>query len=153
MKSLTRSISSVLASNEIRYQEGGSSNTLRFGISAEHGNWQVFISLNEEARKVSFVSICPIHAPRQKHTAIYELLNRINDVIFMGCYSMDPEDGEIKFGVSAAFPETQPADETLNCMLHVNLQTFDKYLPALISVIYGHNEPALAFLEAHPSEI
>ncbi len=153
MKSLHQSVTSVLTSNGIRFSESEDNYGIRFGISAHNGNWQAFSHFQEDGRRIAFTSVCPIHAPDHRKTAICELLNRINDTIFMGRFAMDVEDGEIRYQVSAAFPESYISDETLNLMFHINLQTFDTYLPALIAVIYGHNEPALAFLETQKAEI
>jgi hypothetical protein len=152
MKSLFESVTSVLTLNGIKYDINDEQNRIRFGISARNGNWQVVINIDEETRKLSFSSVCPIHTPDSRQTAMCELLNRMNDSIFMGRFSMDVEDGEIRFQTSAAFPESYLGDETVNWMFQSNVTTFDTYLPALIAVIYRHNEPALAFLETQQVE-
>jgi hypothetical protein len=152
MKSLSQIVQSVMASNGIRYSSSDTNNAIQFGISAQNGNWQSYVHMQEETRKITFTSVCPIHTPDSRKTAICELLNRINETLFWGRFCMDVEDGEIRFQVSAAFPGSYVVDETINCMLQVNLQTFDTYMPALIAVIYGHNEPSLAFLEVQQAE-
>lgn len=152
MKTLFQSVTSVLSSNGIRYSVNDEQNFIRLGISGRNGNWQVAIHIQEETRRICFTSSCPIFTPDARQTAMCELLNRINDSIFMGKFSMDVEDGEIRYSTSAAFPESYLGDETLSCMFHTNIITFDTYLPALIAVIYRHNEPALAFLEVQEVE-
>lgn len=152
MKTLSESVRAVLASNGMRYTVNDENTVFRFGVSAKNGNWQVFITQQEESRKLAIASVCPIHTPDARKAAMCELLNRINDNIFIGRFSMDVEDGEIRFQTSAAFPGSYLGDETIDCMFHTNLMTFDTYLPALIAVIYGHNEPALAFLETQQAE-
>jgi hypothetical protein len=151
MKTLFESVASVLTSNEIKYEVNDEHDRIRFGIGAKNGNWQVYINMDEETRRLTIASACPIHAPNARKSAMCELLNRMNDNIFMGRFSMDVESGEIRYSTAAAFPESYLGDETVNCMFHTNVTTFDTY-PALIAVIYRHNEPALAFLEIQQVE-
>lgn len=152
MKTLFQSITSVFSTNGIRYSANDEQTSIRLGISAKNGNWQVYVNIHEEARKISIASICPIFTPDTRQSAMCELLNRMNDNIFLGKFSMDVEDGEIRYSTAAVFPESFLGNETLNCMFHTNISTFDTYLPALIAVIYRHNEPALAFLETQEVE-
>lgn len=147
MKTLFETVTTVLTSNGINFSTNDEQTVIRFGIGAKNGNWQVFINVQEESRKLSISSVCPIHTPDSRQTAMCELLNRMNDSIFMGRFSMDVEDGEIRFQTAAVFPESYLGDETVNCMFYTNINTFDTYMPAMIAVIYRHNEPALAFLE------
>lgn len=152
MKTLFQTVASVLSSNGIRYSVNDEQTSFLLGICAKNGNWQVVINIHEATRRISVTSICPIFTPDARQSAMCELLNRINDNIFLGKFSMDVEDGEIRYSTSAAFPESYVSDETLSCMFHTNISTFDTYLPALIAVIYRHNEPALAFLEIQEVE-
>lgn len=147
MKSLIETITSVLTSNGINYRVNEDQNRIQLGMGGKNGNWQVVVNLNEETRQLSFVSICPINTPDSRQSAICELLNRINDNIFIGKFTMDVEDGQILCKTSSAYPESYLGDETVNMMFHLNVSTFDSYMPAIIAVLYGFNEPALAFLE------
>ena len=147
MKSLIETITSVLTSNGLHFNTNKDQNRIQLGIAGKNGNWQVVINLNEESRRMSITSVCPIHAQDSRQSAVCELLNRINDSLFMGRFSLDLEDGQIRSQISMAFPDSYLGDETVNMMFHLNVSTFDSYMPAIIAVLYGFNEPALAFLE------
>jgi len=152
MKTLFETTTSVLSSNGIRFTVNDEQTSIRFGIEAKNGNWEVSIRIDEESRRLIISSVCPIHTSDTRQSAMCELLNRMNNSIFMGRFSMDVEDGEVIFQTTAAFPESYVGEDTISCMFHTNVVTFDTYLPAIIAVIYQFNEPALAFLEVQPAE-
>ena len=57
---------------------------------------------------------------------------------------MDFEDGQINFKTSHPFPEGQLDAELLKRVVGFNLDCMDKYLPAIMSVIYAGTSPAKA---------
>ena len=147
MKTLLETTQSVLANAGIRCNVNDEQNRIYFSIGAKNGNWSIYVNLDEDLRKFCIISVCPIRVSDGQKSAICELINRINNRIFLGKFCLDNDEGEITLQNCAAFPESYVGDETIDVMFRTNIQAFDEYLPALIAVIYRHNEPALAFLE------
>ena len=147
MEALQTMVAAHLKERGFHYSFNEQRSVFDFGIAGDKGNWKVYIVANEERRLIQIISICPINAPREKYQAMCELLNRINDNILMGKFSMDFEDGQVRQSTATIYVETELSQATLNHLLQTNLSSFDEYLPAMIGVIYGHNQPLLAFLE------
>ncbi len=147
MKTLFEITTSVLTSEGMHFSVNDEQTAIYLGIGTKNGNWKVNINFDETTRRFAVTSACPINTPDARQTAMCELLNRMNNSVFMGRFSMDVEDGQVVYQTSAAFPESYISEDTVSCMLHTNISTFDIYLPAIIAIIYQFNEPALAFLE------
>jgi hypothetical protein len=64
--------------------------------------------------------------------------------MLVGSFEMDFEDGQINFKTSYPFPKGQLDAELLKRVVGFNLDCMDKYLPAIMSVIYAGASPAKA---------
>jgi len=147
METLQTVVAAHLKERGFRYSFNAERSVFDFGVAGDKGNWKVYIVAEEERRLVQIISICPINAPRDKYQPMCELLNRINDNILFGKFCMDFEDGQVRLVTASIYVDTELSSATLYHLLQTNLDCFDEYLPAIIGVIYGHNQPLLAFLE------
>lgn len=68
--------------------------------------------------------------------------------MLVGGFEMDFEDGQINFKTSYPFPKGQIDEEILRRVVGYNLDCMDKYLPAIMSVIYAGTSPAKALAGA-----
>jgi hypothetical protein len=66
----------------------------------------------------------------------------------LGSLIMDYSDGEIALKVTHICHTTEYLKPVFHQLFHVSQNTFDHCLSAIMSVIYGGQEPALAALEA-----
>ena len=90
------------------------------------------------------LSIFPQRCPKHRWVACAELLIRINFGMLVGSFEMDFEDGQINFKTSHPFPKGQLDAKLLKRVVGFNLDCMDKYLPAIMSVIYAGTSPAKA---------
>jgi hypothetical protein len=65
---------------------------------------------------------------------------------------MDYECGHIHFKTTMPFDKELPPLELLDTLLGLNLSTMDRYLPAIMSVIYAGTTPAKALTEIERQE-
>jgi hypothetical protein len=147
MEALQTIVSKHLSKRDFRFSYSPERELFDFGIAGNNGNWKVFIKVDEERRLLQLISVCPINVPNRQFMQMCELMNRINDCVLLGKFSMDFEDGQVSLITSTIYVQTELSDETLYHLLQTNINTFDEYLPAIIAVIYNHNQPLLAFLE------
>ena len=100
----------------------------------------------------AILSRFPIDCPEPKRQACAELLTRINFGMALGCFEMDFEDGMMFFKTTIPYDEEPPKPEQLDNLLSLNMSTMDRYLPAIMQVIYAGVTPAKALTDLKKSE-
>lgn len=115
---------------------------LRSGIEGDNGEWKVVVSADEEDQVCLMLSILPQKCPENRRSACAELLSRINYALMVGCFEMDFESGRINFKTSYPFPSGQLDSDLLNRVVMFNINFMDKFMPAILSVIYAGTSPA-----------
>lgn len=151
MKKIQTTVADHLQSREFNFNFNSERSFFDFGVEGNNGNWKVFIIADEQRRLLQIISVCPIRTPRQQQQSMCELLTRMNEDILLGKFSMDFENGEITFKTSNIYCESEISDISVFHLLQSNFNSFDEYLPAMIAVIYRHNQPLLAFIETQQS--
>ncbi len=117
---------------------------LRSVIEGDNGEWRIVLSASEEDQVCLMLSILPHKCPPHRRSACAELLSRINYALRVGCFEMDFDTGRINFKTSYPFAEGQLDDELLKKVVLFNINFMDKYLPAVMAVIYAGTSPAKA---------
>jgi hypothetical protein len=117
---------------------------VRSGIKGDNGECKVVISPSDEDEVCLMLSIFPQRCPEHRRAACAELLTRINFGMLVGGFEMDFGDGQISFKTSHPFPKGELDAELLKRVVGFNLDCMDKYLPAIMSVIYARTSPAKA---------
>lgn len=148
MKDLQSTVRDHLGEHGINFRFHPESNLFEFGINGENGNWKMYILCDEDRRLLEINAVCPVYTPDRQRLPMCELLARINNSILLGKFSMDFEDGEVTLKTNSVYKETEMSEECLEILLYSNYQTLDRFLPAIMSVNYRHNDPVLAFIEA-----
>lgn len=77
--------------------------------------------------------------PPKKRIEIAEFLTKVNYGLIAGNFEMDFQDGEVRYKTYAINGENNPLNsELIGQLIFVNVMTMDKYLPALMSVLYAN---------------
>jgi len=97
-------------------------------------------------------SICPIRAPEDKRPAVAEFLTRANYGLLIGNFEMDFEDGEIRYKTSIDVEGDRLSPALLRQLTYANVVTMDRYLPGIMSVIYGNVTPVEAIAQIERQE-
>jgi len=98
---------------------------------------------------VMFLSIMGTRVPAEKRPGMAELLTRINHNLMFGNFEMDFADGEIRCRTSVDVAGGELASEMLETLIHANLQSVDRFHPAIGSLLWNDLSPeeALAMIE------
>lgn len=120
---------------------------IRVMFRGEHGEWPCYAQAREADRQVMFYSACPVSVPVDRRLAIAELLTRCNFGLLIGNFELDMNDGEVRFKTGLDVEETELTDHLLRPIVYANVLSMNRFLPAILRVIYGNEEPAAVAAE------
>jgi hypothetical protein len=110
----------------------------------ENGKWSCLAEVNEELGQVLFYSASPVRAPLEKRMTVAEYVTRANDGIIIGNFEMSFESGEVVYKTSIDVSGSQLDQALVRNLVYANIATMDRYLPGLLSIIYGNVSPGEA---------
>ena len=117
---------------------------LRVGFEGENGQWTCYAQALEEQTQLLVYSICPVKTPEDRRMAVAELLTRANYGLFIGNFELDFDDGEIRYKTSIDVEGDRLSPALVRPLVYANVMMMDRYLPGIMSVIYGDVAPAEA---------
>ena len=117
---------------------------LRLGFQGENGQWSCYAQAREEQAQLLFYSLCPVKAPEDRRMAVAELLTRANYGLFIGNFELDMDDGEIRYKTSIGVEGERLSPALVRPLVYANVLMMDRYLPGIMSVLYGDVAPAEA---------
>ena len=120
---------------------------LRIGFQGENGQWSCYAQAREEQAQFLFYSVCPVKAPEDRREAVAEFLTRANYGLFIGNFELDFSDGEIRYKTSIDVVGDRLSAGLVKPLVYANV-LMDRYLPGIMSVIYGNVPPAEAVAKA-----
>ena len=115
-----------------------------------NGRWSCYAS-DEEAKHIFlFYSYAPVKAPEDKRPVLSDFLTRANYGLYIGNFELDFNDGEIRYKTSIDVENTELNNALIKGVVYANLNIMDRYLPGIMSVIYGGASPteAIALVES-----
>ncbi len=97
-----------------------------------------------------FQVVCysPVRIPTGILRDIAEAIVRANHRLRVGKFELDLDDGELFFQVSQILDGDAVGEAVIDRMIGTAVNMLDTYLPALLSVVYGNEEPADAIRQA-----
>lgn len=111
-------------------------------FSGKNGSWQCLANVPENETLFSFFSRLGISVPVDKRNAVAEYLTRANYGLRLGNFELDFGDGEIRYKTSIDVQDGELTTQMVKQMVYANVMTVDKYLPGILSVIYGDSNPS-----------
>ena len=120
---------------------------LRTGFSGSNGKWTCFAQALEDLYQFVFYSVCANNAPEDKRPAMAEFITRANYGMRIGNFEMDFSDGEIRYKTSIDVEDDELTPALIKQLLYANVMTMNRYLPGIMSVLYGNVSPADAIAE------
>ena len=114
-----------------------------------NGRWTCFAREDEEKQIFLFHSYLPVKAPEDKRPVLADFLTRANYGLYIGNFEMDFNDGEVRYKTSIDVEGTELNHALIKGAVYANVAIMDKYLPGIMSVIYGGSSPteAIALVE------
>lgn len=114
---------------------------LRLGFQGNHGQWNCFAQVREDQQQFVFYSLFPVNVPEDKRLAVSEFTSRANYGIMIGNLEIDMDDGQVRYKTSIDVEEDRLSAALIKQLVYTNVLTMDRYLPGIMSVIYGNVSP------------
>ena len=121
------------------------------GVSGDNGRWSVAVQVHEPEQVIVLYSLSPADAPVDRFDETIEFVTRANAGMVIGNFEFDYDDGGVRFktsidveGLAEEVLRGGVLDYFVRDLAYTNVGTFDKYLPALLTVIRGESSPATA---------
>lgn len=117
---------------------------LSMGVSGKNGKWRCYAKAREEQGQFLFYSICETTVPDDKRAEIAEFLTRANYALVIGNFEMNYNDGEIRYRTSVDVEGDRLNAVLIKNVVYANVVMMDRYLPGILSVIFGGMSPEKA---------
>ena len=117
---------------------------MSMNFQGQNGRWSCYARVEEEKQIILFYSYCPVKAPEEKRPILADFLTRSNYGLYIGNFEMDYNDGEVRFKTSLDVEGDELSDALMKRIVYDNVGVMDKYLPGVMSVIYGGASPTEA---------
>jgi hypothetical protein len=151
MNAATERMTEVLRARDWKFEVDEESQMISTGCNGDNGQWRIRTGgLRDVA--VLILSRFPVNCPVARRPACAELFTRINFGQPAFSFEMDFTDGEIFCKSSVPYDQELPPVELLDKLFSFNLSAMDRYLPAIMSVIYAGLSPAKAWADQEKAE-
>ena len=147
MSKIAKAVQGFLKSMNWQWQEM-EPNRYRVVIYGNTARWLWIAQWDEDDSFFAGYSYCPVNVPADRHQVAAEYLTRANWRLRLGNFELDYAEGEVCFKTSMVMENVRPTVELIRRTAFVNFQMVDRYLPGLMSVIYGKANPKAVIEEA-----
>lgn len=119
----------------------------RTGFAGKNGEFRCVALVRVDLEQVLFYALTPVHVPEEVRPAVAEFITRANYGLRIGNFELDYSDGEVRYKSSLDFEGETLTPNLIRNAIYPAVMTFDRYLPGLMSVIYGGRTPFEAISE------
>jgi hypothetical protein len=114
-----------------------------------NGEVTCFAQVRPDLEQFIFYVVLPVRVPEDMRAAMAEFLTRANYGLRIGNFEMDFADGEVRYKSSVDFEGISLSHVLIRNTMYPAVQTMDRYMPGILSVIYGGRTPeeAIAAVE------
>ena len=130
-----------LETDGVKFQSHAESQSVMAVFDSDQGSYSLLGSVDEEDNLLQFFAIAPIRVPVGSRPGVGEAIVRANWGLKVGKFEMDHDSGRLHFQVAHVFSDGGFSHELVHRLVHTALAMLDRYLPAIMSVIYGNDEP------------
>ena len=142
MGQLLDSAIEFLTDGRWRFTQSEDDNWVSLYYTGESGSWLSWFQ-DRGAALVAYAA-CPVKAPRDRWTAVSEVIGRANYGLGCGNFEMSFEDGAIRYKNGIYARDERVSATMIGHLFHITNSTMDDYLPAIMAVLYGDMSPELA---------
>ena len=120
---------------------------LSTAFRGESGQWSCYARVRAADDQFMFYSLCPIIVPETHRSGVSEYITRANYGMILGNFEMDFADGEVRYKTSIDVENDQLSPALIHRVVVPNVMMMDRYLPGVLSVVYGDVSPAQAIAQ------
>lgn len=117
---------------------------LQMSFQGKNGKWTCYAQVKEDQQIFFFYSVSPVNVPEEKRMAAAEFITRANYGLKIGNFELDFTDGELRYKTSIDVENDRLTTALVSNLVYANLWTMDRYLPGILSVVYGDVSPVEA---------
>jgi len=135
-----------LQANDFAYSEHPEGHYFSLRYTGTAGDWRVIIDVsadNQDPQLLIF-SYYSIRVPESRRPVVAELMARINNSVWLGCFAMDWSDGEVSIRTSMPIADGVFTDQQLERLFYANIGLADRHLAGVCGVSFGNITPAVA---------
>ncbi|MGC9525950.1 MAG: YbjN domain-containing protein [Limnospira sp.] len=123
------------------YKEIEHRRVLALGIEGKNGRFDCYAIAREEEKQITVYSIFPVKVPDYKRPHIATFVTRVNYGTIIGNFELNFYDGEIRYKTSLDVEGDRLTPALVKHLIYTNVTTMDKFLPGIMSIIYGNISP------------
>ena len=105
------------------------------------GSYRIYGVVDADEDPFQVLGLIPNRVPQGSRPAVAETIARANYGLRVGKFELDFSDGEIRFHAYHILCGGIFDDDTIRRLLGTTLAMLDRYVPAVLSVIYGNEAP------------
>lgn len=130
-----------LNERQIGYSIGADNESIVGNLVGQASDYRLVIRVLHEADLFQVSGHLPTRVPLGARLAIAEVITRANLDLRIGKFTLDFESGEVKFQIDQILTDSLDVD-LVDWLICRAVAALDKYLPAILSVIYSDEAPA-----------
>lgn len=115
--------------------------TIRFGVSLDSMKVDCILDIRESSDLILFYTVLPLMVPEDRRSVVSEFIARANYGLRIGNFELDFRDGELRYKTYASTNQSCINIDIVRHLIHANIQTFEKYVPGVLKVIYSDMTP------------
>lgn len=119
----------------------------RVYYSGDNGDLRCYAQVRVDLEQFVFYVVAPVKAPEEVRPGVAEYITRANYGLRIGNFEMDYGDGEIRCKTSIDFEESTLDNYLIKNAIYAAVHTMDFYLPGLLSVMFGNDNPEQSIAE------
>lgn len=123
------------------YKEIEHRRVVALGIEGKNGRFDCYVISREDEKQVTVYSIFPVKVPDYKRQSISDFVTRANYGMVIGNFEMNFYDGEIRYKTSLDVDGDRLTPALVKHLIYTNVASMDKFLPGIMSIIYGNISP------------
>ncbi len=124
-----------------RFRQSEEKPVLSMHFRGDNGRVRLYAQVKEDKQQILFYSMVDSNVPPDKRQSMAEYLTRVNYGLIPGNFEMDFADGEIRFKTGVDVEGGQLTPTMIKNLVYTNVLLMDRYLPGIMSVIYGGTSP------------
>lgn len=130
-----------LEGHDIRFDAAVEDEAIRSSFRCRTGSYVLGARVDEQQELFEVFGMVPVTVPPGGRPAVAEAITRANYGLRVGKFEMDFSDGEIRFHTYSILGEDGLDESVIRRLIATTLAMLDRYVPAVLSVIYGNETP------------
>ena len=130
-----------LDEHDLRYRADNDAGSICVDFQGDVGTYRVIAAVDEDGELFEVFGCAPVRVPEGARPSVAETVVRANYGLRVGKFEMDYDDGEIRFQIAHVLTNGVLDDGIIARSFGAAMAMLDRYLPAILSVIYGNELP------------